>query len=328
MNPIKVILDTDPGVDDAMALYFALAHPNIDLVGITTTFGNVSVEQAAANALYLTSIAGRSIPVAQGVQDPWVKPRESAPDFIHGADGLGNLPSRVKIHNKIESRSAAQFIVDMAREFPGQITLVAIAPLGNLSLALKIEPNLPKLLHEVVIMGGAIAEPGNVSPVAEANIWNDPHAADKVFSAGWKLTMLGLDVTHRVILPLALIRKIADKHQHVATNTLLHAVDFYSNFYGDLHPEVAAIHGCFAHDVLTFIYLTNPDFFKLEIGRIRVSTDGITQGLTAMSRRHINEYPQQGWEGHIPSTNVCMQVNARGCLDVFEETLLLDWLSV
>ncbi len=327
MKPIRVILDTDPGVDDAMALYFALAHPCIDIIGITTTFGNVCVEQAAANALYLTAIAGRSIPVTQGVQDPWVKPRGAAPDFIHGSDGLGNLPSRISTDNKVDPRSSAQFIVDMARKNPGEITLVAIAPLGNLSLALKIEPHLPKLLREVVIMGGAITEPGNVSPVAEANIWNDPHAADIVFSAGWKLTMLGLDVTHRVILPVSLVRQIAEKHQHVATDTLLHAVDFYSSFYGDLHPEIAAIHGCFAHDVLTFIYLTNPEMFTLESGRIRVTTDGITQGQTAMNRKHFIEYPQQGWGKHVPSTNVCMHVNAQGCLDVFERTLSLDWLK-
>ena len=181
--PHKVIFDTDPGVDDAMALYYAFAHPDIDIVGITTTFGNVSVDQAAANALYLTAIAKRVIPVTKGVKLPWCKPGEAPPDFIHGGDGLGNLPSREGTANPLDPRSSSQFIVDMARAHPGEITLVAVGPLGNLSTALKLAPELPTLLREVIIMGGTISESGNVSPVAEANIWNDPHAADQVFTA-------------------------------------------------------------------------------------------------------------------------------------------------
>jgi inosine-uridine nucleoside N-ribohydrolase len=320
----KVIFDTDPGVDDAMALYFALAHPAIDVVGITTTFGNVTVEQAAINALYLTAIAGKSIPVTKGVATPWVKPGEAPPAFIHGADGLGNLASRVATTNQLDPRSSAQFIVDMARAHPGEITLVAVGPLGNLSLALKLEPQLPKLLKEVILMAGTVTEPGNVSPVAEANVWNDPHAADHVFTAGWKLTMVGLDVTHRVIVPLALIKKIADKHQHIATDVLHHAVSFYADFYSGIYPHVAKIHGCFGHDVLAFIYLVNPEFFTLESGAIRVATEGIANGQTMMKRKDIF-HPQAGWADK-PATQVCMQVQAESCNTVFEDTLMADWL--
>ena len=324
--PHKVIYDTDPGVDDAMAMYYALAHPAIDVVGITTTFGNVTVDQAAANALYLTAIAKRKVPVTKGVKKPWVKPGEAPPDFIHGADGLGNLPQRHATHNQLDPRSSAQFIVDMARQHPGEITLVAVGPLGNLAAALLLEPALPTLLREVILMGGAVVEPGNVSPVAEANIWNDPHAADQVFTAGWKLTMVGLDVTHRVIVPVSLFRKIALHHRHPATDTLLHAVDFYANFYSGLYPHVAEIHGCFGHDVLAFIYLTNPEFFTTELGRVRVATDGLAQGQTMMHRKSF-EYPQAGWEPHIPPTHVCMQVDAQACSEVLEQTLLSDWLE-
>jgi inosine-uridine nucleoside N-ribohydrolase len=320
----KVIFDTDPGVDDAMALYFALAHPAIDIVGITTTFGNVTVEQAAINALYLTAIAGKTIPVTKGVATPWVKPGEAPPDFIHGADGLGNLKSRVATTNQLDPRSSAQFIVDMARAHPGEITLVAVGPLGNLSTALKLEPQLPKLLKEVILMAGTVLEPGNVSPVAEANVWNDPHAADHVFTAGWKLTMVGLDVTHRVIVPLALIKKIADKHQHVATDVLHHAVSFYADFYSGIYPHVAKIHGCFGHDVLAFIYLVNPELFTLESGAIRVATEGIANGQTMMKRKDIF-HPQAGWADK-PPTQVCMQVQAEACNTVFENTLMSDWL--
>ncbi len=321
----KVIYDTDPGVDDAMALYYALAHPGIEVVGITTTFGNVTVEQAAANALYLTQLAQQSIPVTQGSQTPWCKPGEVPPDFIHGADGLGNLPSRVVGTNRLDPRSSAQFIVDMARAHPGEITLVAVGPLGNLSTALRLAPELPSLLREVIIMGGTVMEPGNVSPVAEANIWNDPHAADIVFSAGWKLTMVGLDVTHQLILPLALFKKIADHHCHPATDTLHHAVSFYADFYSGLYPHVAAIHGCFGHDVMAFLYLTNPELFGVERGRVRVATEGLAQGQTMM-RRKVIDYPQAGWGANIPETNVCLQVNATACLSLVETTLMRHWL--
>ena len=324
--PRKAIFDTDPGVDDAMALYYALAHPAIEVVGITTTFGNVSVQQAATNALYLTAIAGVEIPVTQGVAKPWVKASEAPPDFIHGDDGLGNLLTRKETTNKLDPRPSAQFIVDMARAYPGEITLVAVGPLGNLATALKLAPELPTLLREVILMGGTVLEPGNVSPVAEANIWNDPHAADLVFTAGWKLTMVGLDVTHQVILPVTLFAQIAKQHQHLATDTLLHAVKFYADFYSDLYPHVAEIHGCFGHDVLAFIYLTNPEFFTIESGRVRVAIEGLAQGQTILRRRHIN-YPQSGWDAHVPLTHACMQVDAKGARQVLEDTLMSDWLT-
>ena len=324
--PRKVIFDTDPGVDDAMALFYALAHPDIEVVGITSTFGNVTVEQAATNALYLTQLAQRPIAVTQGARAPRCKPVEAPPDHIHGADGLGNLPTRVPGTRTLDPRSSAQFIIDMVRAQPGELTLVAVGPLSNLSLALELAPELPSLLREVIIMGGTVLEPGNVSPVAEANIWNDPHAADTVFSAGWPLTMVGLDVTHQLILPLTLFKKIADHHRHPVTDALHHAVGFYANFYSDLYPHVAAIHGCFGHDVMAFLFLTNPELFGLERGRVRVATDGLAQGQTMLRRKAI-DYPQNGWGADVPETDVCLQVDAPACLALIESTLMRPWLT-
>ena len=325
--PHRVIYDTDPGVDDAMALYYALAHPDIEVLGVTTTFGNVTVEQAACNALYLLAIAGHGeIPVTQGVAAPLVKRGEAPPEHIHGADGLGNLAQRVVTDNKLDVRSSAQFIVDMARQHPGQITVAAVGPLGNLALALAIEPQLPRLLRKVVIMGGAVLEPGNVSPVAEANVWNDPHAADLVFTAGFDLTMVGLDVTHQVILPVTLFAQIAQHHQHPATDTLHHAVAFYADFYSGLYPHVAAIHGCFGHDVLAFVALTNPELFSTETGRVRVAVDGLAQGQTMLRRKSI-DYPQIGWGPEVPDTQICMQVQAQACKALIERTLMGAWLG-
>lgn len=325
--PRKVIYDTDPGVDDAMALYYALAHPGVDLVGITTTFGNVFVEQAATNGLYLTALAGFDVPVTQGVAKPLVKHAEAPPEFIHGRDGLGNLAARQATSNTLDPRSSAQFIVDMARQYPGEITLVAVGPLGNLATALKLDPELPKLVHEVILMGGTVLEPGNVSPVAEANIWNDPHAADLVFTAGWKVTMVGLDVTHQVILPVSLFDRIAKHHRHPATDVLLHAVDFYGGFYSGLYPKLAETHGrfCFGHDVLTFVYLTNPELFGTQSGQVRVAVDGLAQGQTMLRRREI-AYPQAGWEDSMPKTLACMQVDAAAASRVLETTLMRNWL--
>jgi len=324
--PRKVIYDTDPGVDDAMALYYALAHPGIKVVGITTTFGNVYVEQAATNALYLSALAGRLIPVTQGVAQPLVKQAEPPPDYIHGADGLGNLPQRLATQGTLDPRSSAQFIVDMARQFPGELTLVAVGPLGNLATALQLAPELPTLVREVILMGGAVLESGNVSPVAEANIWNDPHAADAVFTAGWPLTMVGLDVTHQVILPLSLFRQIAEQHQHIATDTLCHAVAFYSAFYSERDPVVGQVSGCYGHDVLAFVVLTNPELFTLQTGRVRVAVDGLAQGQTMMQRKAVS-YPQHGWHEEIPHTQVCMQVQAEACRAVVQAALQRDWLK-
>ena len=325
-SPTKVIYDTDPGVDDAMALYFALAHPAIEVVGITTTFGNVTVEQATTNALYLTALAGREIPVTMGVATPWHKAPETPPAHIHGADGLGNLGARRKFGNLADPRASAQFIVDMARAHPGEITLVAVGPLGNLSLALMVEPQLPTLLREVIVMGGTVSEPGNVSPVAEANIWNDPHAADRVFTAGWKLTMVGLDVTHRVVVLLSLFKRVADKHRHPATDTLHRAVEFYAKFYSGLYQHIADTPGCYAHDLLAFIYLVDPALFEIDTKVVRVATDGLAQGQTIMNQRDFIDYPHTGWGKDKPRTQVCMKVDATACVQLFEETMMADWL--
>jgi len=324
--PRKVIFDTDPGVDDAMALFYALAHPGIDIIGITTTFGNVQVAQAAANALYLCTLTRRDIPVCRGVGQPLVKKAETPPDFIHGGDGLGNLPERIATQGQLDPRTAAQFIVDMARQFPGEITLVAVGPLGNLATALRLAPELPTLVQEVILMGGTVIESGNVSPVAEANIWNDPHAADAVFTAGWPLTMVGLDVTHQVILPLTLFREIAEHQQHIATDTLYHAVHFYSAFYSQHDPLVGRINGCYGHDVLAFVVLTNPTLFTLQAGRVRVAIDGLAQGQTIMQRKPVS-YPQPGWHEEIPHTQVCLDVQAEECKALIKTTLLRAWLS-
>lgn len=323
----KVIFDTDPGVDDAIALYFALAHPEIDVLGITTTFGNVHVHQAATNALYLTSLAGRAIPVTQGIASPWVQPAGAPPAFIHGDDGLGNLPRRLPCTAVADPRSSAQFIVDTVRAHPHQVSLVAVGPLGNLALALKLAPDIAALVKQVIVMGGAVNEPGNVSPVAEANIWNDPHAADIVFSAQWPTVLVGLDVTHQVVTDLPLFERLAAHQRHPATDALLHAVQFYCHFYSGLHKHRFAVPGCFAHDLLAFIYLVQPDYFQTQNGIVRVATEGLAKGQTILQKLEFIDYPHPGWEKHRPQTKACTGVDAAACLALFERVLFSDWLA-
>ncbi len=322
----KVIFDTDPGVDDAIALYYALAHPDVELLGITTTFGNVRVHQAALNAVYLCGLTGRRVPVYQGVDTPWFQEPGHVPEFIHGADGLGNLPLRRDVPNTLQSSHAAQFIVDTVRAHPGQVTLVAVGPLGNLAAALRLAPDLPVLVKQVIVMGGTVVEPGNVSPVAEANIWNDSHAADLVFRAGWPLVMVGLDVTHQVVAPLSLFERLAQHHQHPATDALLHAVQFYCRFYSGLHSQRFADPGCFAHDLLAFSYLVQPEWFTTEKGVVRVATEGLARGQTIMKRHDFIDYPHPGWGREHKPTQACMSVDAKACLADFEEVLWRSWL--
>lgn len=327
----RVIFDTDPGVDDAMALCFAMAHPSIELVGITTVYGNVTAQQATQNALYLTQLAGRSIAVAQGASAPSVKHGEAPPDYIHGADGLGNLASRITASNsKVDSRSAAQFIVDTARagahDGAGEITLVPVGPLTNIAAALALEPKLPQLVKRIVLMGGAVKEAGNVSPVAEANIWNDPHAADAVFTAGFDLTMVGLDVTYKVVIPVALFEKFASEHKHPLTDALLHAVRFYAQFYATRYPDLKANPGCFGHDVLAFIALLHPELFSFTQGRLRCVNEGIAQGQTILHDRLEMGFPQAGFGEEIPLSKAAMTVNVPSVLKVFEDTLMSNWL--
>jgi inosine-uridine nucleoside N-ribohydrolase len=323
MNPPrKFILDCDPGVDDAMALYFALAQPGLELLGITTTFGNVSVAQATRNALYLCALAGRSIPVCPGVATPLRKPPVQPDPEIHGADGLGNLPQRQPLHHGADERSAARFIVEQAQAHPGELCLVATGPLGNLAQALRLEPQLPQLLRRVVVMGGTILEPGNVSPVAESNVWHDPHAAYAVFTAGFALTMVGLDVTHHLALPLALFERLALHHQHPATDTLLHAARFFADFHARSAPDLAAARACYGHDVLAVMALMRPDLFTMQAGRVRVATEGLAEGQTILDRREQLAYPQPGWEESIPRIQVGLQVDAPACLALFEDALM------
>lgn len=311
----KMIIDTDPGIDDAMAILTAIAHPEIELLGLTTTFGNVSVECATQNALTLLEMAGLDVPVAQGVAIPEQQEPAPFPDFIHGADGFGNVNLPAPTRQALD-KDAADFIIEMIMTHPHEISLVAIGPLGNLALALKREPRIADTVKQVVIMGGSIAEGGNVSPVAEANIFSDPHAADTVLTADWPLVMVGLDVTHQVLLSRSLFADIAEKNQKVGA-FMQQAVTFYMNFY---QQQRGASDGCYGHDVSAVAYVIDPALFETIEGALRVATDGIAVGQTIMRRNHSRQYPVTAWD-NLPLQKACMQVDSAGVVDLFSQTL-------
>ena len=273
----KIILDTDPGIDDAMAIFFAFQSPDIEVLGLTTVYGNVPVTMSARNALTLCELADQDIPVTQGVGMPWVGPESGYAHFVHGDDGFGNINFPAS-KRELDPRSSAQFIVDMARKHPGEITLVAIGPLGNLALALRLEPELPKLVKGVAIMGGAAFVPGNVTPVAEANIWNDAHAAEIVFAADWDLKMFGLDVTNAVPFSPDFLDELEGVNSKLG-GFVKQSSQFYVDFYSQNRDDRV----CFFHDAMPLAYLIDPSLFELKRGHVRVSTDPLNRGQTSVA---------------------------------------------
>ena len=312
-RPRKVILDADPGIDDAMAILFALRSPALDVVAITTVFGNADIEVATANALRLVELAGREVPVARGAAHPLVLPKAPPPDFVHGADGLGNVGAPSPTGRAIEA-SAAELIVATVRRHPGEVTLVAVGRLTNLALALALEPRLPELVKEVVLMGGSAHAGGNVTPVAEANVWGDPHSADIVFAAPWKVTMVGLDVTTRMRLQDDRLLRMAAKDERVGA-----FVYRISRFYKQFHDSTGVTGGFYVHDPSAVAYAIDPSLFSTEKAQVRVVTEGIAVGQTIVASGSRAERWQAS-RGR-PEVTICRDVDGEGLLRLFEATV-------
>jgi inosine-uridine nucleoside N-ribohydrolase len=310
----KIILDTDPGIDDAMAIFFAFQSPDIDVLGLTTVYGNVPVTMSARNARTLCDLAEQNIPVTQGVGMPWVGPESGYAHFVHGDDGFGDIDFPAS-DTPLDPRSSAQYIVDTCRENPGEITLVAIGPLGNLALALRLEPKLPELVKSVKIMGGAAFVKGNVTPVAEANIWNDAFAADIVFSADWDITMFGLDVTNNVPFSPDFIDTLAEKNP-----TLGGFVQKSAQFYTDFYSQGRDDRVCFFHDAFPLAYMIDESLFELTEGNIRIATDELNRGQTAVAPLGTTASPL--WL-EAKKIKVATKVNHARLTDLFINTYAL-----
>lgn len=307
--PRKIIIDTDPGIDDAMAIFYALKSPELELIGLTTIFGNVYVDLATTNALRLLEIADRpDIPVARGADNPLEGAFSNPPVFVHGEDGQGNVHLPPPKTQAIK-QTAAEFIVEQVMSAPGEITLVPVGPLTNIGLALQIEPRIAQNVREVVLMGGNALGPGNATPAAEANIYHDALAADMVFGAEWPVTMVGLDVTYKVIMTTDQL-----KHYEQTNTPMAQHIARIVPLYRDLYQQRAGIDGIFVHDSTTISYLLDPSLFKTAQWPMRVDfSDGIGHGKTWPALYDWRILPP--WQGR-PKVNVCLEVNGPACVEL------------
>ena len=293
----KVIIDTDPGVDDSFAILLALRSPEIEVIGLTSLFGNVRTPTATRNALHLLERFGRSdIPVYEGhLTSITGDAKERIADFVHGDDGFGNTGEPSVSTEPVAGTSAAEFIVQSANAFPGQVTVVALASATNVALALRLDRvAVTRNLRSVVHLGGAFFTNGNVNPAAEANIFGDPDAADELYGSGADVTVVGLDVTQRLRLSesdLAAMRDAAvidessapenpaDHPQCSKHGAFLHAI---SEFYMAFHVRTTGFRGIFMHDPAAVVLAFAPELFSTKRGRVRVATEGLCKGQTVL----------------------------------------------
>jgi purine nucleosidase len=266
----RIILDCDPGIDDALAIAFAHGHPGIDLLGITTVAGNVELAKTTANALAVCEFVGASgTPVTAGCAGPLLRPVLDARD-VHGGSGLGGATLPPAAGSPAPGH-AIDYIIDTVRAAPGEITLVATGPLTNIALAVTREPRLAGWADRFVIMGGSAGR-GNVTPAAEFNIWADPEAAAVAFRAGWTVIMLGLDVTLRTGASTAVLQQMRDLGP-LGTELMLPALAQYRSVGEGAGPPV--------HDVCAVAWIAEPELFGLVPAQVQVETTGqLTAGMT------------------------------------------------
>jgi inosine-uridine nucleoside N-ribohydrolase len=284
MAPTRVIIDTDPGLDDTAAILFTLACSDIVTVEmLTTVFGNTAIEHCTRNALTILDAADRTdIPVYQGAVRPLLREPRFAP-HIHSGDGLGGLAPKYPPTGCLQPGIAAEKIVEHIMASPGEITLIALGPLTNVALALRLEPRLAANVKEIVLMGGAVRVPGNVSPVASANMLNDPDAAALVYSSGAPLVQAGLDVALPTIISPAHLARIAAADTLAArllTDVATAAIASYkATLYGDEG-------GARFNDLPTVAYVVDRTLFTSERHPVVIETTGTyTTAMTVVDWR-------------------------------------------
>jgi purine nucleosidase len=321
-TPKKIIFDTDPGTDDAMALMLALNSPELDVRAVTVVPGNVTAAQALENALRMMSLANRcDVPVAAGAQHPLFQKLITA-EFWHGKNGLANIelpPSKCKV----DGRFAPDLIIQMIHGAPHEITLVPVGPLTNIALAVLKDPSIVPLVKDVIIMGGGISG-GNVNAAAEANIYNDPEAAQIVFQAGWTVTMVGLDVGNKTLFT----RKYLDElgRTHGPMNDFIHSV---AGYLVDLSAKFGSP-GTQMYDPLAVGVAIDATLVKAPEMHVDVETRGdFTRGETVANRQgyieknvlHGDRYVIEGVDKVTPNAKVCVGVDADRFLQLFVSRL-------
>lgn len=272
----KILIDTDPGIDDSMAILSALRSPELEVIGLSTVFGNADIDSCAMNGLRLVELEGHShIPVAKGAGAPLFREELDLGTQVHGSDGMGNTNPLPPL-GTLDPRFGAQFILDMVKQYPGEVTLVPLGPLTNIALALQQDPGFTDQVKEVVLMGGCAFTAGNISPVAEANIFHDAHAAEIVFRANWDVTMIGLDVTTKIIVKPADLEKM-----YAANNPAVDLLHRIQPCYQKFHDQIYGLNGAFhLHDPSVIAFLLAPDLFTCIEAPVYVETSGLCAGKT------------------------------------------------
>ncbi len=319
----RIILDTDPGIDDALALFLALASPEVRLEAITTVSGNVHVDLTTRNALALLELAGRTdIPVARGCDRPLVRQSVVA-DYVHGDNGLGNveLPEP-------ESRPVGQHAVDVIIEkimgARGEITLVPIGPLTNIALAVREEPRIAQYVREVVIMGGALRVPGNVTPAAEFNIYVDPQAAHMVLHAGWPIRLVSLDVTNLAVMQPQQVDMLAANGSPV-TRLIQQMVDYYLDTFG----QQRGITGFAMHDPLCLAAALHPELITWKPAYVDVELAGtLTLGETVAYFEQSEDIDPAFERLHRSNVQASMGVDVERFITYYLETVRQGFSSV
>jgi purine nucleosidase len=316
---VRIILDTDPGIDDSLAILFLAAQPDIELVAVGSVHGNVPASTAADNALRVLDIAGlNDVPVAVGAHRPLAQELRTT-EFVHGADGLGGQAGPSPRRRPVDI-SAAEQIVELARANPGELTLLALGPLTNVAIATLLEPRLPELLRSVMVLGGALGVPGNVTTHAEANMWHDPEAADLVFDSGFpNLTLVSLDVTEKARADetwLAALAEVPTPRARFASALLKHYSDFYSRMFG--------FRTCTIHDPLAAVLLQDPTLAEYKDVVVTVELRGThTRGQLITDWRAIvddSDIESKAGQGRTP-VHAAISVNTEAFLTRLFEAL-------
>lgn len=308
---MRILLDTDPGIDDALAIFLALASPEITLEAITTVSGNVFVDHTTRNALSLLELAGRTeIPVARGCDRPLISlPVEAA--YVHGDNGLGGAILPEPQLRPLE-KHAVDVIIETVLAAPGEITIVAVGPLTNLALALRREPRLASAVREVFIMGGALRVPGNVTPCAEFNIFVDAQAAQIVMQAGWPIRLVTLDTTNRTLLKRSLIGELARGGKPVPV-LMKQLFDYYCDVFG-LEQKLDAIH---MHDPLCMATVIRPDLVEWEQAYVEVELAGKLSFGETVGFFHVPGQPFP----HTPNVLASVDVHVEDFVSFYMERI-------
>ena len=297
-----ILLDCDPGHDDAIALLLALASPELDLLGVTTVEGNQTLEKTTANAIRVLDFVGRGdIPVTAGADRPLIREPFVAA-YVHGETGLDGPdlppPQRAPL-----AQHAVDFLADRIRERKGAVTLVPTGPLTNVALLLALHPDARP--ERIVLMGGAIAE-GNVTPAAEFNIWCDPEAAARVFASGIDVTMIGLDVTHKALF--------GDRHKAQLEGEVGEMVRELLAFYGAFHKEAYGWDGSPIHDAVAVAHVSHPNLVETLKRGVKIDTESeLSRGRTL-----VDLWRRARWE---PNCHVGVDIDADAFLGLLVQRL-------